>query len=46
MRKGGSRIEEKVKDVDGQIIRGDESRGRWAEYYDGFLNVQWNRRQI
>ena len=43
MRKGGSRKEETVKDVNGQLLRGNEARKRWAEYFEDLLNVQKDR---
>ena len=42
VRKGGSRTEETVKDVNGWLLRGNEARKRWAEYFE-FLNVQEDR---
>ena len=38
--KGGSRMEETVKDVNGRLLRGNEARKRWAEYFEELLNVQ------
>ena len=43
MRKGGSRTEETVKDVNGQLLRENETRKRWAEYFEELLNVQGDR---
>ena len=43
VRKGGSRTEETVKDVNGQLLRGNEARKRWAEYFEELLNVQEDR---
>ena len=43
MRKGGSRTEETVKDVNGRLLRGNEARKRWAEYFEELLNVQEDR---
>ena len=43
MRKGGSRMEETVKDVNGQLLRAKEARKRWAEYFEQLLNVQEDR---
>ena len=40
VRKGGSRTEETVKDVNGRLLRGNEARNRWAEYFEELLNVQ------
>ena len=40
MRKGGSRTEETVKDVNGRLLRRNEARKRWAEYFEELLNVQ------
>ena len=33
VKKGGSRMEETVKDVNGRLLRGNEARKRWAEYF-------------
>ena len=43
VRKGGSRREETVKDVNGRLLRGNEARNRWAEYFEKLLNVQEDR---
>ena len=43
MRKGGLRTEETVKDVNGWVLRGNEARERWAEYFEELLNVQEDR---
>ena len=43
VRKGGSRTEETVKDVNGRLLRGNEARKRWAEYVEELLNVQKDR---
>ena len=43
VRKGGSRMEETVKDVNGRLLRGNETRKRWAEYFEELLNVQEDR---
>ena len=43
VRKGGSRTEEIVKDVNGRLLRGSEARKRWAEYFEELLNVQEDR---
>ena len=40
VKKGGSRTEETVKDVNGRLLRGNEARKRWAEYFEELLNVQ------
>ena len=42
VRKGGLRMEETVKDVNGRLLRGNEARKRWAEYFE-LLNVQEDR---
>ena len=39
VRKGGLRTEVTVKDVSGQLLRGNEARKRWAEYFEELLNV-------
>ena len=43
VRKGGSRMEETVKDVSGWLLRRNEARKRWTEYLDELLNVQEDR---
>ena len=43
MRKGGSGTEETVKDVNERLLRGNEARKRWAEYFEQLLNVQEDR---
>ena len=43
VRKGGSRMEETVKDVNGRLLRENEARKRWAEYFEELLNVQEDR---
>ena len=43
MRRGGLRMEETVKDVNGRLLRGNEARKRWAEYFEELLNVQEDR---
>ena len=40
---GGSRTKETVKDVNGRLLRGNETRKRWAEYLEELLNVQEDR---
>ena len=42
-RKGGLITEETVKDVNGRMLRGNEARKRWAEYFEELLNVQEDR---
>ena len=37
------RTEEAVKDVNGRLLRGNEARKRWAEYFEELLNVQEER---
>ena len=39
VRKGGSRTEETVNDVNGRLLRGNEARKKWAEYFEELLNV-------
>ena len=39
VRKGGLRTEEAVKDVNGRLLRENEARKRWAEYFEELLNV-------
>ena len=36
-------MEETVEDVNGQLLRGNEARKRWAEYFEELLNVQEDR---
>ena len=43
VRKGGLRMEETVVDVNGRLLRGNEARKRWAEYFEELLNVQLDR---
>ena len=43
VRRGGSRTEETVKNVNGWLLRGNEARKRWAEYFEELLNVQEDR---
>ena len=43
VRKGGLRMEEKVKDVIGRLLRGNEAKKRWAKYFEELLNVQEDR---
>ena len=43
VRKGGSKMEEIVKDANGRLLRGNEARKRWAEYFEELLNVQVDR---
>ena len=43
VRKGGLRTEETVKDLNGQLLRGNKARKRWAEYFEELLNVQEDR---
>ena len=43
VRKGGSRTEETMKDVNGWLLKGNEVKKRWAEYFEELLNVQEDR---
>ena len=43
VRKGGSRSEETVKDGNGRLVKGNEARKRWAEYFESLLNVEDDR---
>ncbi|XP_068230618.1 uncharacterized protein [Palaemon carinicauda] len=43
VRKAGSRMEETVKDGNGRLLKGEEARKRWAEYFESLLNVEDNR---
>ena len=43
VRKVGSRAEETVKDVNGRLLKGNEARKRWAEYFKEMLNIQEDR---
>ena len=38
--KGGLRMEVTVKDVNGWLLKGNEARKRWAEYFEKLLNAQ------
>ena len=41
--KGWIENERNVKDVNGRLLRGNEARKRWAEYFEELLNVQEDR---
>ena len=43
VRNAGSMTEETVKDVIGQLLKGNEAKERWAEYFEELLNVQEDR---
>ena len=43
-RRGKSRIEEVVKDRNGQLVKGEDARKRWAEYFKGLLNIEEYRK--
>ena len=43
VKKGGLRTEETVKDVNERLLRGNEARKRWVEYFEELLNVQEDR---
>ena len=43
VRKGGSRMEETVKDVNGRMLKGNDVRKRWADYFEELLNVEEDR---
>ena len=43
VRKGGSRMEETVKDVNGRMLKGNDVRKRWADYFGELLNVVEDR---
>ena len=43
VRKGGLRMEETVKDVNGWLLNGNEARKRWTEYFEELLNVREDR---
>ena len=36
-------MEEVVKDRNGQLVKGDDARKRWAEYYESLLNIEDDR---
>ena len=40
VRKGGLRMEETVKDVNGWMLKGNDVRKRWADYFEELLNVE------
>ena len=39
IRKGGTRMEETMKGRNGSLLKGDNARKRWAEYFKNLLNV-------
>ena len=41
--KGGSRMEETVKYVNGRMLKGNNARKRWVEYSEELLNVEEDR---
>ena len=41
--KGGSRIEETVKDENGRLLKGDDARGRWVRYFENLFYVEEDR---
>ena len=38
--KGGSRSEETVKDENGRLLKGSDTRKKWARYFEELLNVE------
>ena len=38
-----ARERQTVKDVNGRLLKGNEARKRWAEYFELLLNVQEDR---
>ena len=44
IRKGGTRMEEKIKDMNGRLLKGDDARKRWADHFENLLNVVEDRR--
>ena len=46
VRKGRSRMEESVKDVDGRILKGMDVKKRWAKYFEDLLNFEENREAV
>ena len=42
-RKSGSKTEETVKDGNGRLLKGNDARKRWAEYFNALLNVEEER---
>ena len=42
-RKSGSKTEETVKDENGRLLKGNDARKRWAEYFEALLNVEEER---
>ena len=46
VRKGRSRMEESVKDVDGRILKGMDVTKRWAKYFEDLLNFEENREAV
>ncbi|WP_435316529.1 reverse transcriptase domain-containing protein, partial [Klebsiella pneumoniae] len=43
IRKGDSKNEEVVKDINGRLVRGSGAQERWAEYFEGLLNEEDDR---
>ena len=43
IRKGDSKNEEVVKDINGCLVRGSGAQERWAEYFEGLLNEEDDR---
>ena len=43
IRKSGTGTEETVKDRNGRLLKGDDARRRWAEYFENLLNVVEDR---
>ena len=43
VRKGESRTEETVKDVNGRLVKGNDAKKRWGEYFEELPNVQEDR---
>ena len=43
IRKGGMRMEETVKDMNGRLLKGEDARKRWVEHFENLLNVVEDR---
>ena len=43
VRRGRTRTEEPVKDMNGGIVKGDDARKRWAYHFENLLNIVEDR---
>ena len=46
VRKGGSRMDETVKGVNGRMLKGNDVRKRWTEYFEELLNVEEDKKVV